>query len=244
MPGEPRGMWCSNQTCEARIQARKWAIHQQRLREMRPSIDAKDPRRPKKHDGRKARLEEERNQQIMHENTILLNKLSRILTREPTPIPPPLLKHGLNENNKKADRDRIDRENQALLRRLQEATLDLWGLRESLLALLNGPLPVLPFDLYVAIGLGVRDAINPADFERLTRLTLCHCVCPRLLAVVLRMDLVGHPPEEASQLICMAVHVFFHALLSAVLSELCRQSTAGVAVGKRLGAKRLSTFER
>jgi hypothetical protein len=83
-------------------------------------IDNRDPRRPKTSNGKAQRLEEERNNQIMHENTILLNKLSRILTREPTPIPPPLLKHGLNENNKKADRDRIDRENQALLRRLQD----------------------------------------------------------------------------------------------------------------------------
>ena len=69
-------------------------------------IDNRDPRRPKTSNGKAQRLEEERNNQIMHENTILLNKLSRILTREPTPIPPPLLKHGLNENNKKADRDR------------------------------------------------------------------------------------------------------------------------------------------
>ena len=38
-----------------------------------------------------ASLEEERNNQIMHENTILLNKLSRILTRDPEPIREPML---------------------------------------------------------------------------------------------------------------------------------------------------------
>ena len=145
---EPRALWASNRVCEAAVRHKKQEQHLANLRNVRmqhakditahthctqtihphlcthtqvkPMIDNRDPRRPKTSNGKAQRLEEERNNQIMHENTILLNKLSRILTREPTPIPPPLLKHGLNENNKKADRDRIDRENQALLRRLQD----------------------------------------------------------------------------------------------------------------------------
>ena len=36
-------------------------------------------------------MEEERNTKIMHENTILLNKLSRILTRNPAPVREPML---------------------------------------------------------------------------------------------------------------------------------------------------------
>ena len=54
-------------------------------------IDNRDPRRPKGANSKGARLEEERNNQIMHENTILLNKLSRILTRDPEPIREPML---------------------------------------------------------------------------------------------------------------------------------------------------------
>ena len=144
MPGEPRGMWCSNQTCEARIQARKWAIHQQRLREMRPSIDAKDPRRPKKHDGRKARLEEERNQQIMHENTILLNKLSKILTRESNGQDGKLPTLGpggsaggasasLHDIHRRKVREQIDRENRQLLTRLQtmKPSIDIIAFEEQ-----------------------------------------------------------------------------------------------------------------
>lgn len=83
-------------------------------------INNKDPRRPKQSNGKAQRLEEERNNQIMHENTILLNKLSRILTRDPEKIPEPMLVHGLNEVHRKSERSRIDRENQALLRRLQD----------------------------------------------------------------------------------------------------------------------------
>ena len=137
-------MWCSNQTCEARIQARKWAIHQQRLREMRPSIDAKDPRRPKKHDGRKARLEEERNQQIMHENTILLNKLSKILTRESNGQDGKLPTLGpggsaggasasLHDIHRRKVREQIDRENRQLLTRLQtmKPSIDIIAFEEQ-----------------------------------------------------------------------------------------------------------------
>ena len=90
-------------------------------------IDMRDPRRPKQGNAKSARLEEERNNQIMHENTILLNKLSRILTRDPIIPDPPRLVHGLNDNHRKQERERIDRENQALLRRLQDVRPSIDG---------------------------------------------------------------------------------------------------------------------
>ena len=99
---------------------RKQEQHLANLRGVKPMVDNRDPRRPKASNSKGARLIEERNNQIMHENTILLNKLSRILTRPATAPPAPMLRHGLNENQKKAERERIDRENQALLRRLQD----------------------------------------------------------------------------------------------------------------------------
>ena len=61
---------------------RKYEHHLDNLRKIKPSIDNRDPRRPKTGNANKARMEEERNAQIMHENTILLDKLSKILTRE------------------------------------------------------------------------------------------------------------------------------------------------------------------
>ena len=70
---------------------RKYEHHLANLRNVKASIDTRDPRRPKQGNSKGAYLEAERNNQIMHENTILLNKLSRILTRDPEPIPEPRL---------------------------------------------------------------------------------------------------------------------------------------------------------
>jgi len=119
-PPEPRPLWASSRVCESVARHRKYEHHLHNLRNIKPSIDNRDPRRPRSSNATGARLEEERNNQIMHENTILLNKLSRILTREPPRIRDPMLVRGLNDNHKRGERERIDRENQALLRRLQE----------------------------------------------------------------------------------------------------------------------------
>ena len=154
-------MWTSNRLCEAAILQRKADIHRQRLREIKCSIDTRDPRRPQKGNAKAARLEEERNHQIMcaphrhaplarthpcmeavthtrhslgpctrrHENTILLEKLSKILTREksaqaggwalPAVAAPPTAGGGLHDIYRRKVREQIDRENQQLLRRLQ-----------------------------------------------------------------------------------------------------------------------------
>jgi len=124
MPNEPRGMWCSNHLCEAAILQRTQQIHTAKLRGMKPQIDMRDPRRPKTANSKGARMEEERNQQIMHENTILLTKLSKILTREGSSQAgsQPEIATGprsLHEGYKRREREKIDRENHQLLRRLQ-----------------------------------------------------------------------------------------------------------------------------
>ena len=43
-----------------------------------------------------------------------------VLTREPEPVREPMLIKGLNNNHKREEEERIDRENQQLLRRLQD----------------------------------------------------------------------------------------------------------------------------
>jgi len=114
------------------VRHRKYEHHLHNLRNIKPSIDNRDPRRPKTSNATGARKEAERNNQIMHENTILLNKLSRILTRDPEPVRAPMLVKGLNDNHKKGERERIDRENAALLRRLQDVrpSIDAEAARE------------------------------------------------------------------------------------------------------------------
>ena len=122
-------MWTSNRLCEAAILQRKADIHRERLRNIKCSIDSRDPRRPPRGNSKGARMEEERNAQIMHENTILLDKLSKILTREkgaqaggatlPTVARPPTAGGGLHDIYRRKQREQIDRENQQLLKRLQ-----------------------------------------------------------------------------------------------------------------------------
>lgn len=128
-PGEPRGMWTSNRLCEAAILQRKADIHRERLRNIKCSIDSRDPRRPPRGNSKGARLEEEKNAQIMHENTILLDKLSKILTREkgaqaggavlPAVARPPTSGGGLHDIYRRKQREQIDHDNQQLLKRLQ-----------------------------------------------------------------------------------------------------------------------------
>ncbi|KAL1520668.1 hypothetical protein AB1Y20_022239 [Prymnesium parvum] len=92
-------------------------------------IDNRDPRRERSSNSKGARLQAERNAQIMHENNILLHKLSRVLTREAAVPRAQLLTRGLNENTRREEREKIDRDNLQLLRRLQDVkpTLDPAG---------------------------------------------------------------------------------------------------------------------
>ena len=47
---------------------------------------------------------------------------------------------------------------------------DLWSMRDVLLPLLRGPLPVVPIDAFVGFGLAVRDSLHPTTYRKLTRL--------------------------------------------------------------------------
>ena len=116
-------MWCSNHLCEAKVLQHKQYIHAQKLATMKASIDMRDPRRPKTANSKGARLVEERNARINNENTILLNKLSKILTREggsqARPLPAVNGSRTLHDGWRRREREKIDRENAQLLTRLQ-----------------------------------------------------------------------------------------------------------------------------
>ena len=58
MPGEPRALWASNRVCEAAVRHRKQEQHLHNLRNIKPMIDNRDPRRPKQGNSKGARLEE------------------------------------------------------------------------------------------------------------------------------------------------------------------------------------------
>eukprot|EP00962_Isochrysis_galbana_P043036 scaffold16258_cov141-Isochrysis_galbana.AAC.4 len=69
-----------------------------------------------------ARIQEEKTARIMHENAILLSKLSRILTRENDVLPlnDVKAKEGLHDVYRRKQREKIDFENQILLRHLRD----------------------------------------------------------------------------------------------------------------------------
>jgi len=127
MPAQPRALWASNRLCEAVTVHRNQQKHRQNVYNIKPMIDNRDPRRPRTANSKGARLEAERNAQIMHETTILLNKLSRILTRDAEPPRASLRVSGLNDPQRKIEREKIDRDNLMLLRRLQNvrASIDV-----------------------------------------------------------------------------------------------------------------------
>jgi len=134
MPTQPRSLWASNRLCEAVTLHRTQAKHRQAVRDVKPMIDNRDPRRPRTANSKGARLEAERNAQIMHENTILLNKLSRILTRDAEPPRALLAARGLNDPQRRIEREKIDRDNLMLLRRLQYAKPSVSTDNEMMLA--------------------------------------------------------------------------------------------------------------
>lgn len=83
----------------------------------------RDPRRPRTANSKGTRLEEERNAEILHENTLLLEKLSQILTRDASANAAQIQsnrgQYSLREVQRRHNITRIDRENAALLKRLQ-----------------------------------------------------------------------------------------------------------------------------
>lgn len=119
MPAQPRPMWSSNRVCEAVQRHREQQMHRHNILAVKPMIDNRDPRRPRSMNSNGARIQAERNAQIMQENTILLNKLSRVLTRENQLPRATLNTRRLHDPSRKAEREKIDHDNLLLLRRLQ-----------------------------------------------------------------------------------------------------------------------------
>jgi len=114
-----------------RVLERNRRHHEQNLQTIQPRIDTRDPRRPRGANSKATRLEDERAAAILHENTLLLRKLSNILQRDgsvdtaaPKVYPG---QYSMNDAQRRHRIERIDNENQALLKRLQymKPTIDV-----------------------------------------------------------------------------------------------------------------------
>ena len=46
-------------------------------------------------------------------------------------------------------------------------TRDLWDILGSVDSVLSGPLPIIPLDVFVGIGVAVREALSPSAYAKL-----------------------------------------------------------------------------
>lgn len=101
--------------------------HAKALRSSRSMINTRVPPRPMVNNAKTRQREQERQVQILHENRILLNKLSKIITREHQKSEPMLLKSGLHEPYRRQRLESIDTANQGLMKRIASAqpTIDV-----------------------------------------------------------------------------------------------------------------------
>ncbi len=117
-----------SRACEERAQQRAAYIHYKNLHNVKPSIDNADPRPTQRSRAKAAWLENERNARIMRENNLLLARLQKIIERKPGQQTPLHLRTAANlmpirpgksDSMRRAEQDKIQHENEALLRRLQ-----------------------------------------------------------------------------------------------------------------------------
>jgi E3 ubiquitin-protein ligase TRIP12 len=98
-------------------------LHRERLRNMKPAIDNKPPKRHNhlRKNMKREQMMEERFAQIERENRLLLEKMSYIMQRNTLDNKSSALKYGqsLNKAFRKRELQRITQENQAILRRIQ-----------------------------------------------------------------------------------------------------------------------------
>jgi len=112
---------------QQKTEARKYALHMERLQKTRPSIDNRKPRQHVSANGNGKRLhqQQERRFEIEYENAVLLDKMRRISTLGTTASNYGLVIHedpearSLNANTRRRELERITRENLGIVRRIQ-----------------------------------------------------------------------------------------------------------------------------
>ena len=126
-------MYLGNKQCHARFVKKCQEKHRQKLTQMKCSIDNQEPKRhPHLHkNAKKAQLMEERYAEIERDNRLLLEKMSFIMrhqkeAEEALQVPRLAAGQSLNREQRKRELQRITRENQNILCRIQaaEPTLD------------------------------------------------------------------------------------------------------------------------
>ena len=114
-----------NKQCHARFVQRKLAQHKKKLQDMKCSIDNKEPKRHLhlRKNLKKEQLMEERYAEIERDNRLLLEKMSYIMRHSSLrqDNDSQQYAHSLNREQRKRELQRITRENQNILGRIQAA---------------------------------------------------------------------------------------------------------------------------
>ena len=126
-----RAMPIGNKACHARFVKAQQERHKKKLREMKASIDTKEPHTRqggKRRNPKKEQMMEERYAQIERDNRLLLEKMSYIMRHQSMDIREDTGEYSqsLNRERRKRELQRITRENQNILGRIQatEPTYD------------------------------------------------------------------------------------------------------------------------
>ena len=115
-----------NKACHARFVKAQQERHKKKLREMKASIDTKEPHTRqggKRRNPKKEQMMEERYAQIERDNRLLLEKMSYIMRHQSMDIREDTGEYSqsLNRERRKRELQRITRENQKILARIQAA---------------------------------------------------------------------------------------------------------------------------
>eukprot|EP00435_Cladocopium_sp_Y103_P071859 s216_g38.t1 len=118
---------CGSKICTKRIKAREQQMHRERIRNMKSTVDTGMPSvatlEHVKVNLKKEQMMEDRYTEIDRDNRILLKKMTEIMKQQTT-FPPAERKSGptsLNRDARKKELMRITRENQSILKRIQQA---------------------------------------------------------------------------------------------------------------------------
>mmetsp|Transcript_20070 Transcript_20070/g.40729 ORF Transcript_20070/g.40729 Transcript_20070/m.40729 type:complete len:357 (-) Transcript_20070:183-1253(-) len=118
---------CGNKLCAKRVEQRRLEMHRTRVRNVKPLVDTSQPvvthMDHVRNNLKREQMLEERYSEIDRENRILLHKMCGIMKQPvnpPTPARPPG-PQSLNRDARKKELLRITRDNQTILRRIQQA---------------------------------------------------------------------------------------------------------------------------
>eukprot|EP01138_Halocafeteria_seosinensis_P008999 gb/GECG01009198.1/.p1 GENE.gb/GECG01009198.1/~~gb/GECG01009198.1/.p1 ORF type:complete len:269 (+),score=34.20 gb/GECG01009198.1/:1-807(+) len=103
---------------------RNYELHRRRLQKIKPSVDNKPPKQCKhlRRNLKKEQMLEERYAKIEHENRVLLQKMSEIMQSDGLDNinEEQQYGHSMNRTQRKRELQKITRENQQILRRIQQ----------------------------------------------------------------------------------------------------------------------------